>query len=730
MSGKHILSNMSRRGLHVKILSIEQLSQEFNIDKKTIHRELLNVIKQLETKKVKKHFIFDETSKNVFVIKHQDVQFIHDGRDKISFISVADHFKINADTMNWLLNRLQEKGVIDEQVLRYYTEVRNKPFIKAWFEPAEIMVEQEVILDIELSCPSQIDQPKLTVTESKGLELKYKPKPPTKIRKGKRLEKYKYKGTKHGEYKISVELEGTIEGVKYGPKKAAEVSLRIRPQPPKLHVRIYPKKVSATYGQESTLKFSIENKGPGEATNIEIGGLNNHPEFDFPSSTKLGNLSSHGKTDHPLRMKTTKSGKYIFDDIVLTYEDAEGKKFKETIPSINIDVRTPKPELKIEFISPPTVRSDQIFVLTIRITNIGKGAARNIFFELPVDPKILVSGYMSYSVDRLGPNETEEFTLSLQAPKDDELRINDFDVTLENIEGTSLTENGSGILIPIRKAKVRPAPTTEWPFTRDNLIGGKYHIREEIGEGGFAKVYLAEDTYVKDRVVALKALKADFVSEPSVVELFLQEARITLDFQDPNIVRVFEVDKETWTDQAYPYIIMEYMDGGTLQDRLIPSKPMSMIDSMKIMPDICAALICTHQQKVFHCDVKPSNIFYDEKKDLWKLGDFGLAKIVQKSEVSPTSLGTLSYIAPEVFEGKIVGKSDVYSLGLVFREMLTGNPKGDLSKLESRYKRTDRAKLGKMIDLVERMTNRSLKKRPNLAEVYKTVRWSATWVAR
>ena len=713
----------------MKIISTDQLSQEFNIDEKIIRKELLNVIKQIETKKVKKHFILDETNKKVFAIKHEDVQFIRDGVDKLLFISVAEHFKINADTMTRLLQKLHQIGVIDAKVLNYYTEVRNKPRIKAWFESTEIMVEQEATLNIELSCPSEIDQPKLEVTEPKGLKLEYRPKLPTRIRKGKRLEKYKYKGKKHGIYKINVEIEGTIEGLKYGPKKSAEVSLRVRPQPPKLLVHVHPKKASITYAQESTLKLIIENKGLGEATNVQIEGLNKHKEFDFPSGAKIGNLSSLGKTDYLLRMNPTASGKYTFDDLVLTYEDAEGKKFKETIPYISIDVRTPKPELKTEFESLTSVRSDQVFPLTARVTNIGEGPAKNISFELPIDTKFLISGYIDINIERLDSGETEEFILSLQAPKEGEFRIDDFNIGFEDLEGTPMSEKAIGTVIRVRETR-KPLPTPkEWPFIIDGLIGGKYCIREEIGEGGFAKVYLAEDTYVgKERVVALKALKAEFVTNLSVVRLFLQEARITLNFEDPNIVRVFEVNKEIWADQAYPYIIMEYMDGGTLRNRIISGKPMSLIESMKIMIDICAALVFAHQQKVFHCDIKPSNIFYDQKKDSWKLGDFGLAKIVQKSEVSPTSLGTLAYVAPEVFKGKIIGKSDVYSLGLVFREILTGNSKGDLSKLESQYKRTDPAKLRKIIDLVERMTSRSFNKRPNLAEVYKTVRWSATWV--
>jgi len=185
------------------------------------------------------------------------------------------------------------------------------------------------------------------------------------------------------------------------------------------------------------------------------------------------------------------------------------------------------------------------------------------------------------------------------------------------------------------------------------------------------------------------------------------------------------IDKEKHNDKTYPYIVMEYMKGGTLADVLLPGKPMSFIDSFKVMQDLCSALIYAHQQRVVHCDIKPSNIFYDKKKDAWKLGDFGLAKIIQKSEVRSRS-GTLIYMAPEVRDKKKTSrKSDVYSLGTVFKEMFTGDPTGDLTKLERKRKRVEPTMLRKLTDLIKKMTSVNPDERPSLKEVWEVVSWSS-----
>lgn len=712
----------------MKTVSIDQLSQEFNIDEKIIHKELLNVIKQLETKKVRKHFIVDEPNKKVFVIKYGDLQFIKDGLGKLSFNSLAEHFKLDLRTANWLLEKLLEDRKIEKEVLDYYGEVKNKPSVRVWFEPDKVSVGEDATLNIEISSPTQISKPRLSVSDTKVAELEYEPKMPSKILKGKRLEKFKYKAMKHGQQKIDIELEGIIDGMKYGPEKVATAAVQIKPLPPEIYVVTRRKKIPANYKKEETITLTISNEGAGEARNMQIRGLENYQELNLLSGTKVGNIAPHGKIEYPLNVLPQKSGKYTFDNIILAYEDVEGKEFEIAIPSFVVNVETLKPELKTEIRAPSFANSGQIFSLTVKITNIGRGEARNLSFEIPIDPKLIMSGILDCSLHRLISRATQEFTITLEAPKEGEIKIKDFDINFQDVEGNPMTEKCYEAIVPVHKL-VGPKPSAEWPFTIDSIIGEKYHILQEVGQGRFAKVYLGQDTLLR-RKIALKALRDDFIYDQVVVDMFIEEAKTVIDLgekgENPNILRVMDARKEKFAGKEYPYIVMEYMAQGTLEDAFLPGKPMNLIDSLNVMRDLCSALIYAHQQNVVHCDIKPSNVFYDKERDAWKLGDFGLAKIIQKSEMAYVG-GTPTYMAPEVRKGEITKKSDVYSLGVVFKEILTGHPRGDLSLLERKYKKLDSSRLHKLTDLIEKMTNSNPSRRPRLKDVSKVVKWSVTW---
>jgi serine/threonine-protein kinase len=257
-----------------------------------------------------------------------------------------------------------------------------------------------------------------------------------------------------------------------------------------------------------------------------------------------------------------------------------------------------------------------------------------------------------------------------------------------------------------------------------NLIGGQFYIVEELPEGYFAKVYRVKDNVAKEEK-ALKALKPRFIIDPGRVDELVNEARNSMRLKHDNIVSVFGVNKEAYAGKEYPYVVMEYVKGGNLQDRLLPGQPLNFVECIQVMRDICLALIYTHQRKFIHCDIKPSNILYDSEETRWKLGDFGLAKIAREGEISSPS-GTWWYMAPEAKEGKAQIKSDIYSLGLVFREMLTGSIGGDLTKIERLHKKyIDREQSQKLIDLIGRMLSR-LAERPSIGEVYDTIKWEKT----
>jgi serine/threonine protein kinase len=166
-------------------------------------------------------------------------------------------------------------------------------------------------------------------------------------------------------------------------------------------------------------------------------------------------------------------------------------------------------------------------------------------------------------------------------------------------------------------------------------------------------------------------------------------------------------------------MVMEVILGGTLRDKIIPGQPMNIVDACYVGLDICDALVEAHQKGMIHQDIKPSNIFYDDEMVLWKLGDFGLARVTKGDEIISDE-GTMSYMAPEKNKSY---KSDIYSLGLVLREMLTGTRRGNIQELRKKSEFSD-DRTEKMIELIERMTDRNPGKRPELGDIMGVLRHS------
>ncbi len=204
------------------------------------------------------------------------------------------------------------------------------------------------------------------------------------------------------------------------------------------------------------------------------------------------------------------------------------------------------------------------------------------------------------------------------------------------------------------------------------LIGqtlGQYRIVEQLGKGGMATVFKAYQPSL-DRYVAIKVLPPYFAHEEGFGERFVREARAIARLDHPHILPIYDYGQEG----EISYIVMKYVDAGTLKDA-IGDQPMSLEQAADIVSQVAEALDYAHEQGVIHRDVKPANVLMDRGE--WALlTDFGLAKIVGGSQhltASGVGVGTPAYMAPEQGQGRPVdARADIYSLGIVLYEMLTG----------------------------------------------------------
>jgi serine/threonine protein kinase len=202
---------------------------------------------------------------------------------------------------------------------------------------------------------------------------------------------------------------------------------------------------------------------------------------------------------------------------------------------------------------------------------------------------------------------------------------------------------------------------------------GKYRVLEALGRGGMAQVYRAYHPQL-DRYVAVKVLRSDLVEQDEFLGRFRREAHAVSGLRHPAIVQVFDFDVQ---DEVY-YMVMELLEGDTLRARLnqyrVKGERMPLPEILRILKDVLGGLYYAHSEGVIHRDIKPANIMLT-KRGQAVLTDFGIAQIVGATQytVSGALMGTLNYMAPEQgLKGACDARSDIYSLGIVFYEMLTG----------------------------------------------------------
>ena len=213
-----------------------------------------------------------------------------------------------------------------------------------------------------------------------------------------------------------------------------------------------------------------------------------------------------------------------------------------------------------------------------------------------------------------------------------------------------------------------PATSPVIPCDQPQQIG-RYRVERLLGKGGFGRVYLAHDQELKHRV-AIKVPHRRLVSGPEQAEVYLEEARTVASLDHPNIVPVYNVDRTA----DYPFfLVSKYIEGTTLAERIKVAPP-SFGAAAELVAAVAEALHYAHKQGIVHRDIKPGNILLD-KSDKPYVADFGLALKEENVGTGPKYAGTPSYMSPEQARGeghRVDGRSDIFALGIVFYELLTG----------------------------------------------------------
>lgn len=204
---------------------------------------------------------------------------------------------------------------------------------------------------------------------------------------------------------------------------------------------------------------------------------------------------------------------------------------------------------------------------------------------------------------------------------------------------------------------------------KGRLLNDRYKLKETIGGGGMANVYLAEDI-ILNREVAIKVLRLEYANDEEFIARFDREAQAATSLSHPNVVNIFDVGEE----EHILYMVMEYVEGLTLKEYIQRNGPIDVEEALNIMKQITSAIAHAHANDLVHRDIKPQNILIDAYGNV-KVTDFGIAIALSATALTQTNsiLGSVHYLSPEQARGgTATKKSDIYSLGIVLYELLTG----------------------------------------------------------
>ena len=207
-------------------------------------------------------------------------------------------------------------------------------------------------------------------------------------------------------------------------------------------------------------------------------------------------------------------------------------------------------------------------------------------------------------------------------------------------------------------------------ITKGQKINDRYEIIRSIGEGGMANVYLGYDT-ILDRNVAIKVLRGDLSNDEKFVRRFQREALSASSLAHPNIVEMYDVGE----DDGLYYIVMEYIEGKTLKQLLKKRGTLTVSEAIDIMVQLTDGMAHAHDSYIIHRDLKPQNIMIKDDGSI-KITDFGIAMALNSTQLTQTNsvMGSVHYLPPEQASGKgCTTKSDIYSMGIIFYELLSGS---------------------------------------------------------
>jgi serine/threonine-protein kinase len=206
-------------------------------------------------------------------------------------------------------------------------------------------------------------------------------------------------------------------------------------------------------------------------------------------------------------------------------------------------------------------------------------------------------------------------------------------------------------------------------ITETSILNGRYQLEKKIGQGGFAQVFLATDLLLERRV-ALKVLNPELIGDGDFLERFSREARAIATLDHPNILAIYDFGQAEGT----AYLVTPYIDGGTLYEKMRQEKNIPPPVAASYLQQVASALDYAHRRNIVHRDIKPHNMLLRSEDNHIFLADFGIAKVLSSasSQSRTSAIGTISYMSPEQLAGNVGKATDIYALGCVLFQMLTG----------------------------------------------------------